>query len=178
MKSHLQRSRLQTILFFILSLIILMIGFSFISVPIYRLFCQITGYGGTISQKEFDSRIISSDHLIKVQFYANVANDLNWKFEPLQREIFTKIGEPVLVFYKVSNLQEKTIGIASYNVVPQQAGIYFNKIQCFCFEEQQLNENEEIEMPVLFYIDPEILNDPTLSDLNTISLSYTFFIKK
>ena len=67
---------------------------------------------------------------------------------------------------------------ASYNVVPQQAGIYFNKIQCFCFEEQQLNENEEIEMPVLFYIDPEILNDPTLSDLNTISLSYTFFIKK
>ncbi|CXI87389.1 cytochrome c oxidase assembly protein COX11, putative [Plasmodium berghei] len=156
----------------------LMFGLSFAFVPLYQLFCQSTGYGGT-TQKTFDiselfNKKVNKDRLIEVNFTSQ--SNMPWAFKPEQKSIIVKPGETVLAFYKAKNLLDKpVIGIALYHVLPDEAGLYFNKIQCFCFEEQMLNANEEIDLPVLFFIDPEILNDSRLKNLEKITLSYIFF---
>ena len=154
---------------------ILMFGLAYASVPLYQLFCQLTGYGGTpkIVVEHFGSMEMQS---IIINFEASTMPNLSWDFHPLQAQIEARIGEPILAFYRVTNNStEDIIGVATYNILPAESSIYFNKIQCFCFDEQKLEANETIDMPVLFYIDPEILEDPQCNGINKITLAYTFF---
>jgi cytochrome c oxidase assembly protein subunit 11 len=164
-----------------LSLMMLLISMFFISyasVPIYSLFCKVTGFGGTTQQSKIASTRIGKKHLT-IRFDSNVAKDLPWNFIPKQKEVKIISGENVLVFYYVENLSnEDIIGTSVYNVTPHKAGKYFNKIHCFCFEEQLIKANEKVLMPVSFFIDPEIDKDPYLDDVNTITLSYSFFFVK
>ena len=152
-----------------------MIGLSFAAVPLYRAFCQVTGYGGTTQKVEQESvRVL--DRIIRVRFDANASADMPWSIRPAQRTIDIRIGETALVFFKARNDWPSTVhGTASYNVTPEIAGSYFNKIECFCFTEQVLKSGEETDMPVTFFIDPEIVEDPDAKDIREITLSYTFF---
>lgn len=152
-----------------------MIGVSFASVPLYRIFCQVTGYGGTTQRVEQYSDTILNQ-TVKVRFDANVANGLPWDFKPVQREVEIRIGETTLVKYEAKNkFDGPTYGRATFNVTPGRAGAYFNKVECFCFTDTTLGSGEDLEMPVLFFVDPEFVNDPDLVDVKTITLSYTFF---
>ena len=165
-------------LYFLLILIVAMISLSFASVPLYRLFCQVTGFGGTTQVAKISPDIILNKK-ITVQFLADTDMNLPWEFEPLQKKIDVKIGQSALIYYRAKNLTNKTlVGHAVYNVTPLKAGAYFQKIECFCFENQPLNAGQEVEMPVYFYIDPEIMEDPNLSDVKVITLSYNFFKAK
>ncbi len=159
-----------------LSAIVLgMVGLSFASVPLYRLFCQVTGYGGTTQVAEAAPGAVS-ERVIKVRFNADTAPGLPWRFKPVQREIVLRIGEQGLAYYRARNLSDKPVtGTSVFNVTPLKAGIYFNKVQCFCFDEQRLEAGEEVDMAVTFFIDPEILTDRNLDEVKTITLSYTFF---
>ena len=144
------------------------------SVPLYNLFCRVTGYGGTTSFSENISTI-TLDHEIKLQFNADVNDSINWSFEAPQDVTF-KIGENKLVEYQATNLSgEANSGTATFNVLPEKVGPYFIKTQCFCFEKQTLEPNQTVQMPVVFYIDPSITEDPGMADIDTITLSYTFF---
>lgn len=155
-----------------------MLGMAFASVPLYRIFCQRTGYGGTPRIALTESKVVTNRR-ITVRFNANTHRDLLWKFTPLQSEIEVFVGQNGLAFYQFKNLSDhQVIGIATYNVTPDKAAIYFNKIECFCFEEQYLNAHQAVEMPVQFYIDPAFNDDPNLKDVHTITLSYTFFNAK
>ena len=148
---------------------------SYASVPLYRIFCQITGYGGTTQQVENLPKFVH-DREITIRFNAITYEGLPWKFENQQKEVKLKVGEHKLAFFSATNLADKpTTGTATYNVTPHKVGEYFAKIQCFCFEEQTLEAGETIEFPVSFYIDPEILNDKDAQEVSTITLSYTFF---
>lgn len=162
----------------VLSIILLLIGMTmltFASVPIYNLFCKVTGYGGTTKYTAIAANRTGSK-IMKIRFDANVDNALPWSFKSEQQEVTIKVGENNLVFYSAENKTDKPIiGTAVYNVTPHKAGIYFNKIQCFCFEEQLLKPNQKMIMPVSFFIDPDIENDPNLQDVDTITLSYTFY---
>ena len=152
-----------------------MLGLTAAAVPLYRLFCQVTGYGGTTQVAE----ALPPEPLaqtIKVRFNADVDPDLPWSFRPLQREVEVRIGEQHLAFYRARNHSDRAVvGQAVYNVTPFKSGPYFDKIACFCFEEQRLGPGEEVDMPVSFFVDPAILDDPNTRDLTTITLSYTFF---
>jgi len=174
MSENIQRSNNRTALVcaaFALS----MIGVAYAAVPLYRIFCQITGYGGTTQVAEQASGVVL-DQVIKVRFDANSSRNLGWSFAPAEREIELKIGETRLVKYIAKNLgTTRTTGTSTFNVTPLTAGKYFNKIQCFCFTEQTLEPGQSVEMPVSFYIDPEILKDKNLIGLPAITLSYTFF---
>ena len=159
------------ILFTIVFLMILLVAFS---VPLYNLFCRVTGYGGTTNFSENVSTI-TLDQEIKLQFNADVNESINWSFEAPQ-DIDFKIGENKLVEYQATNLSsETTSGTATFNVLPEKVGPYFIKTQCFCFEKQTLEPHQSAKMPVVFYIDPSITEDPNMSDIDTITLSYTFF---
>ena len=155
-------------------------GLAYASVPLYKMFCQMTGFGGT-TQKSDEKKAamikpVPGSKVIRVIFAGNVHSELSWKFVPTQREVKVVPGETALAFYTVSNPTDRAItGVASYNVFPPKAGLYFSKIQCFCFEEQRLGSKEEIDMPVFFYIDPDFVKDPSMDNVNTITLSYTFF---
>ncbi len=152
-----------------------MICMAFASVPLYRLFCQKTGYGGT-TQVAVASSHVDRSRVIRVQFNADVNPKLPWRFQPSQHEIKVFAGQEALAFYQSENLTDQPItGMATYNVTPEKAGVYFTKIDCFCFIEQTLEPHQIVDMPVLFYIDPEIVKDPKLNDVTTITLSYTFF---
>jgi len=152
-----------------------MIGVAYASVPLYRIFCQVTGYGGTTQVVEQESDVILSK-TIKVRFDANTSRDLGWSFQPAERQIELKIGETRLAFYKAYNPgKTRTAGTATFNVTPLAAGAYFNKIDCFCFTEQSLEPGQSVDMPVSFFIDPDIVNDKDLDGVSTITLSYTFF---
>jgi cytochrome c oxidase assembly protein subunit 11 len=152
-----------------------MIGVAYASVPLYKLFCQVTGYGGTTQKVEQASTKVL-DREITIRFDANVSPGLPWAFQPKQREIKIKIGETVMVSYEAQNLfNTPTRGKASFNVVPELAGSYFNKVQCFCFTDTTLNPGEKLDMPVTFFVDPEIVNELDIKDIKTITLSYTFF---
>lgn len=152
-----------------------MLLLSFASVPLYRIFCQVTGYGGTIQQTKIASDIIL-DEKITVRFDANVSGGLAWQFEPLQRQIKVRIGEQAEVFYQAKNLAAvENFGTATFNVSPNHAGIYFNKIECFCFTQQTLAPNQSQNMAVAFFISPDIIDDPLLQTSKTITLSYTFY---
>jgi len=154
-----------------------MVGMAFAAVPLYSLFCQVTGYGGT-SQVAVAAPGAVEGRMITVQFDASIASGMPWKFKPVQREITVRIGEEHLAFYSAHNpLKRKVMGTATYNVTPHKAGPYFSKIDCFCFTEQVLEPGQTVEMPVSFFVDPDILNDPGLDDVRTITLSYTFFEK-
>ena len=148
---------------------------AFASVPIYNLFCKVTGYGGTPKTVELPSSYIS-DKTIKVRFNADVSNKLKLYFQPVDREIITKIGKSNTVDYEVINNTGKDIIITStYNVTPQKAGLYFNKLDCFCYEEKKILAGQKIVLPVTFFISPEIIDDPNTRELKSLTLSYTFF---
>ena len=152
-----------------------MIGLSFASVPLYRIFCQVTGFGGTTQVAEAAPGGIS-DRMIEVRFNADVDPDLPWSFQPVERSVTLRIGEPGLAYYRARNLSDRPItGSATYNVTPFKAGYYFDKVQCFCFIEQVLQPGEELDMAVSFFVDPSMLEDRNLDEVKTITLSYTFF---
>lgn len=152
-----------------------MVGMSYAAVPLYELFCKVTGYGGTTQIAETESdQILDRD--ITIRFDANVAGGLPWKFKPVQRQVTLKVGETGEAAYGFTNVGDVTnVGTSTFNVTPLSAGVYFNKLECFCFTEQQLASGENVEMPVVFFIDPAIAEDPELDLVNTITLSYTFF---
>jgi cytochrome c oxidase assembly protein subunit 11 len=153
-----------------------MLALTAASVPLYRLFCQATGYGGTTQRAEA-APTEELEQTIKVRFNADIDPSLPWTFAPEQRQIEVRVGEQALAYYRASNRSDRPIvGQATYNVTPFKAGPYFDKIACFCFEEQILQPGEEVDMPVSFYVDPAILSDPNTRDVHTITLSYTFFL--
>jgi cytochrome c oxidase assembly protein subunit 11 len=158
------------------SVIVGMLGLTAAAVPLYRLFCQVTGYGGT-TQRAQAAPEQKVGQTITVRFNADVDPDLPWSFAPEQRQIEVGIGEQSLAFYRAINRsQHPIVGQATYNVTPFKAGPYFSKIACFCFDHQVLQPGEAVDMPVSFYVDPEILSDPDTQDVRTITLSYTFFL--
>ncbi len=155
-----------------------MIGVTYASVPLYKLFCQVTGYGGTTRQADQASAKVL-DRMITVRFDANVSSALPWEFQPAKREVTMRIGETVNASFIAKNIfGTSTRGKATFNVVPELAGSYFNKLECFCFTDTTLKPGEKLEMPVVFFVDPEIVNEPDLKDIKTITLSYTFFASK
>lgn len=157
------------------SVAITMVGVAYAAVPLYRLFCQVTGFGGT-TQRAFAPTAAPLAQHIGVRFDANVAPGLGWRFKPVQTTVSPRIGEQTLVFYTATNLTDKPItGTATFNVTPESAGQYFNKIQCFCFNEQTLQPGQTVDMPVVFFVDPAILKDKQARRINEITLSYTFF---
>ena len=157
------------------SLVVLMGGLAWASVPFYDWFCRVTGFGGTtgISTVAPDDVL---EQTIKVRFDASLHSDMDWDFKPEVHEMELRIGETGLAFYEAHNPTDRPIaGQASYNVTPYQAGYFFNKIDCFCFEEQVLQPGETVMMPVSFYVDPEIVTDRDAKYVHTITLSYTFY---
>ncbi len=152
-----------------------MVGMAYAAVPLYRIFCQVTGYGGTPKVAAQASPVIG-DRIIRVRFNADTARGLPWRFRPVQREVRLRVGETALVFYRAENTSASAVtGRATYNVTPLKAGGYFNKVDCFCFTEQRLGPGETAEMPVSFFVDPAISEDRGLDDVKVITLSYTFF---
>ena len=153
-----------------------MVGVSFAAVPLYQLFCQVTGYGGTPKTDVAAAPAEVSDRVITVRFDANTNSKLAWRFRPVARKMTVRLGEPNLAYYRARNLSaEKLTGTALFNVTPFKAGPFFAKIDCFCFTEQTLRAGESVDMPVQFYVDPEIFSDPDTKDLKEITLSYTFY---
>lgn len=152
-----------------------MLGLAYASVPLYRLICQATGFGGTTQRAE-RAPAHALDRVMTIRFDANVAADMPWEFAPLARTIDVRIGESTLAFYTAHNPTTRTVaGTATFNVTPEIAGAYFNKIDCFCFSEQVLEPGETVEMAVSFFVDPAIVDEPGARDLGEITLSYTFF---
>ena len=152
-----------------------MLGMSYVAVPLYSWFCRTTGFGGT-TQVAHGAPSSVLGRTIKVRFDANIAGGLPWRFEPERTSIDVKLGEVVTVYYNVVNeAQRETVGQAGYNVAPPTVGGYFDKINCFCFTEQTLAPGEKREMAVVFYVDPALAGDTDQDDLNTITLSYTFY---
>jgi cytochrome c oxidase assembly protein subunit 11 len=153
-----------------------MVALGFASVPLYRIFCQVTGFDGT-TQKAVGAKAPGSvGKLINVRFDGNVAPSLPWTFEPEQHVQRVAVGARDMEFFTATNLSDRPVtGTATFNVTPNQAGQYFTKIQCFCFTEQTLKPGETVRMPVVFYVDPKLITDPATNDITEITLSYTFF---
>ena len=172
---HDQRKRHGTVALTLVGLVAAMIGLSFAAVPLYRMFCQVTGYGG-VPQRAEAAPAQAIDRDIKVRFDANVDRALPWSFAPVERQIDVKIGETTLAFFKATNKSDVAVkGTAVFNVVPEQAARYFNKIECFCFKEQKLAPGQSIELPVTFFVDPKIVEDGDTKNITEITLSYTFY---
>ncbi|KAK8025117.1 cytochrome c oxidase assembly protein CtaG/Cox11 [Apiospora arundinis] len=186
------RYKNRTTMYYTLSVILGTVAFSYGSVPMYKMICQTTGWGGQpvrapghgggagSDDPNFDpaSRLVpvTDAKRIRVTFNASVSDILPWKFTPQQREVRVLPGETALAFYTATNTSDKDIiGVATYSVTPAQTAPYFSKIQCFCFEEQRLNAGETVDMPVFFYLDPDMLNDLNMRGVETVTLSYTFF---
>ena len=147
------------------------------SVPLYQMFCAVTGIGGTTNTAEYspDKNMIL-DREVTVLFNADINGNLPWYFKPAQRRVKVKVGEEALIFYKAVNQSDKPVtGVATFNVTPFKTAYYFNKIECFCFTEQTLQPGEEVDMAVSFYIDPEFANDDNVEEIKEMTLSYTFF---
>lgn len=158
--------------------VLAMTGLSFAAVPLYNLFCKVTGFAGT-PMVGTAATGKTSDRIVSVVFDANVAPALGWRFEAEKTEIRAQVGVTQTVFYKITNTSSRPMtGIATYNVQPNQSGAYFVKIQCFCFTETTLQPGETLEAPVVFYIDPEIELNRELASLKSITLSYTYFPSK
>jgi cytochrome c oxidase assembly protein subunit 11 len=156
--------------------VVLMVGASYAAVPFYNWFCRTTGFNGTTQVATSAPSDAPLERKITVRFDANVAPGLPWKFEPEQNEIEVRIGEVVTVFYTVTNQAARTtMAQAAYNVAPLTVGAYFQKLNCFCFTEQTMGPGEKREMPVVFYVDPQIAKDSENDGLNSITLSYTFY---
>ncbi len=156
-------------------LVAAMVGLSFASVPLYRVFCQATGYGGTPQRAERAPGEVL-DRTVRIRFDANIGNGLPWTFEPVERVMDVKIGETALAFFKATNNAKTPIsGTAIFNVAPELAGRYFTKIECFCFKQQTLAPGATAEMPVTFFVDPKIVADEDTKNISEITLSYTFY---
>jgi cytochrome c oxidase assembly protein subunit 11 len=156
--------------------VVLMVGASYAAVPFYNWFCRATGFNGTTQVATSAPSAAPLERRIAIRFDSNVAGGLPWKFEPEQTEINIKIGQVVTVYYNVTNQSARTTtGQAAYNVAPLTVGKYFEKINCFCFTEQTMAPGETRQMPVVFYVDPSVVNDSDNDGLNTITLSYTFY---
>jgi cytochrome c oxidase assembly protein subunit 11 len=155
-----------------------MVGLAYASVPLYDLFCKVTGFGGTPIVRDANGSAVM-DRTIAVRFDSNVAPGLNWRFAPEKPEVTVKLGETTTVTYKVTNTGDKaSTGIATYNVQPDLAGTYFSKLECFCFTEQTLQPGETLESAVVFYVDPRLAQDNDVKDLTSLTLSYTYFPSK
>ncbi|MBZ0262072.1 MAG: cytochrome c oxidase assembly protein [Hyphomicrobiales bacterium] len=152
-----------------------MVGLTYASVPLYSMFCKATGFGGT-TQRADAAPETATGKFITIRFDANTAASLGWNFHPAQPVMKVRIGEQNLAHYSATNTSAKTLtGTASFNVTPAEAGAYFNKIECFCFTEQTLKPGETVDLPVDFFVDPAILDDPDSKSISEITLSYTFF---
>jgi cytochrome c oxidase assembly protein subunit 11 len=152
-----------------------MVGLSFASVPLYRMFCEATGYGGVPQRAESAPGQVL-DRTIRIRFDANVDSALAWSFTPVQRSMDVKIGETALAFFKAVNQASTPLsGTAIFNVAPELAGRYFTKIECFCFKQQTLQAGQTVEMPVTFFVDPKIIADEDTKNISEITLSYTFY---
>ncbi|KAL9131204.1 MAG: hypothetical protein Q9217_000806 [Psora testacea] len=175
-------------LYYTLSVILGTVALSYGSVPMYKMICTQTGWGGqpikaTIHSNAEDPSIrlapVTDSRRLRITFNGSTSDVLPWKFIPQQREVRVLPGETALAFYTATNKSdEDIIGVATYSVTPAQVAPYFGKIQCFCFEEQRLNAGETVDMPVFFFIDPDFVKDPTMTRIDTITLSYTFFRAK
>jgi cytochrome c oxidase assembly protein subunit 11 len=152
-----------------------MLGLAYASVPLYRLFCQVTGFGGTPMRADAASRQVL-DQTIRIRFDSNTDNGLPWRFSPVLRQQTVKIGANTLAFYESENLSDKPVtGMATFNVTPEIAAPYFTKVQCFCFNEQTLQPGEKVNMPVSYYVDAKIMDDRQAREVPEITLSYTFY---
>ena len=156
-----------------------MLGLGYASVPLYRLFCQVTGFGGTTmiasESKAASAARAATGQKISIRFDGTTAMGMPWTFHPSQTTDTVTIGERDIATYVARNNSEQTItGVATFNVTPEQAGKYFNKVQCFCFNKQTLQPGQEVRMPVVYFVDPKIAEDPDAKDIEQITLSYTF----
>ena len=152
-----------------------MVGLAYASVPLYEIFCRVTGFGGTTQVAELESDQVI-DRTFTIRFDSNVNDALPWQLMPAVNEVDVKVGENKLAFYRATNTSEETIvGTATFNVTPDKSGLYFNKVQCFCFTEQVLKPGQTVDMPVSFFLDPALMDDAKMDGLTTITLSYTFF---
>ena len=159
----------------VMAFVAFMAGVSFAAVPLYDLFCRVTGFGGTTQVAEALPGTVL-ERTVTIKFNSDTGRNLPWNFTPEQREIEVNLGAQGITAYEASNRANKpTGGTAIYNVTPLKAGKYFHKIQCFCFDEQVLQPRQTVSMPVLFYVDPAMNDDPNMADVTTITLSYTFF---
>jgi cytochrome c oxidase assembly protein subunit 11 len=159
----------------VLGAILGMVGMSFAAVPLYREFCQLTGYAGTPNTSTASAPGAITIP-VTVRFDANVASGLPWRFSPVQPSVTLSLGEQDVAFYKARNQSgEPVTGVALYNVTPEKVGKYFHKTACFCFNEQTLNPGQEMQFPLSFWVDPAIATDPNTADVHTITLSYTFY---
>ncbi|KAL8976792.1 MAG: hypothetical protein Q9177_006771, partial [Variospora cf. flavescens] len=171
--------------YYAISVVLGTVALSYGSVPMYKMICQQTGWGGQPIKASIHSsaedpatrlRPVTSSRRLRITFNGSVSDIMPWKFTPQQKEVRVLPGETALAFYTATNKSdEDIIGVATYSVTPAQVAPYFSKIQCFCFEEQRLNAGETVDMPVFFFIDPDFVNDPTMTKIDTITLSYTFF---
>lgn len=178
MKQEPPNTRNRSLALSLIALVAGMLMLSYASVPLYRLFCQVTGFGGTTARTAVLPTTIGTRD-ITVDFNTEVDAKLNWDFKPLQKQVTLKPGEQKLVFFSATNHETVPVsGSAVFNVVPFKAGPYFVKTECFCFKEQRLEPNQTATMPVSFFVDPEIENNPDMADVRNITLSYTFFKTK
>jgi cytochrome c oxidase assembly protein subunit 11 len=169
------RRRVRATVLPLVAVVVGMVGLSFASVPLYRLFCEATGFGGTTQRASAAPKEIAAA-VITVRFDAETAPDLDWEFHPLTQKVQVHPGEEQEVFFRaVNRTAEAVTGRATYNVTPTKSGIYFDKLQCFCFTGQRLLPGESRDMGVSFFVDPDVLKDPNTTDVRTITLSYTMF---
>ncbi|MCH2546642.1 MAG: cytochrome c oxidase assembly protein [Alphaproteobacteria bacterium] len=176
-----QNSKKQSNTSLTLSLVAIVLGMTMLTasaVPLYNMFCRITGYGGTTQVAEIAPDAVTSRKM-EVRFNTDVQKDMPWHFRADQGTVTVNIGEERLISFSARNDGDVPVwGTAIYNVTPHSAAEYFSKIQCFCFDSQRLDPGQEMHMPVSFFIDPQIMDDPYLQDLETVTLSYTFFLSK
>lgn len=172
----------QRMFFSVIGIVFAMVALSFITPQLYNLFCRVTGYGGTTQRVDVNEAENAADERpvlaqkITIRFDANISKKLPWRFAPTKRSIEVNIGEETVATYYAKNLStEETTGTATFNVTPLKAGKYFSKMDCFCFSEQTLEAGEQADMPLSFFVDPSIVDDPVLEDVDTITLSYSFF---
>lgn len=170
-----RRRRSRVILGSLLTVVALMVVLAFASAPLYAAFCRVTGWGGTPQVRDsMADRVL--DRSMRVRFTASLGDGLPWTFAPDQPEITLKVGEPALVYFKVKNESSQPVaGQAVYNVAPDKIGSYFVKVNCFCFTEQILDPGQTVEMPVYFYLDPALDDDPAMREVRAVTLSYTFY---
>ena len=173
------RDRNQRFLLYLVSASVGVVGLAYAAVPLYKIFCQTTGYGGTTQSAPGSSNMVAKQSVlggrrICIRFNADTSDAMPWKFQPQCREMYVVPGETALAFFTAENqTSQAAVGVSSYNVTPFKAGVYFHKIQCFCFEEQVLGADEKVDMPVFFFVDPAFLEDPHMNNVNQIILSYT-----
>ncbi len=157
--------------------VVFMVGLSFAAVPLYTMFCQVTGYGGTpMLGTAAPGATASETRTVTIRFNANTHPSLPWHFAPQQGSMQLRLGEEGMAFYEARNLTGQTVGgVSTYNVTPEIVGRYFHKTACFCFEEQVLEPHQQVDMPIAFWVDPKIMEDPQTRDIHTITINYTFF---